>query len=182
MSDDKHQMQSILSALTNISPLDHIELSDINVARALVCSEEKFIRSPSEISNKHIVVIILLLRKNYVLLGNHIKACDWLPIGGHLEPLETLTECAIRELWEELYLKDHGNLSGPFFVSQVITNDLNDKHTDVGFWFILKLDDDISKLNFNNEFSELKWFDLSELPITPLGHNLSRAIKKLPRD
>ncbi len=37
-----------------------------------------------------------------IYLGHHIKADDWIPPGGHIEPGETPSDAAVREMQEEL--------------------------------------------------------------------------------
>jgi 8-oxo-dGTP pyrophosphatase MutT (NUDIX family) len=38
-----------------------------------------------------------------IFLGHHIKANDWIPPGGHIEPGESPEEACIREMQEELF-------------------------------------------------------------------------------
>lgn len=50
---------------------------------------------------KHFTATVYILEEDRVLLLLHPKLRKWLPPGGHLEPNELPSECAVREAHEE---------------------------------------------------------------------------------
>lgn len=52
-----------------------------------------------------------------IYLGHHIKADDWIPPGGHIEPGETPSDTAVREMMEELKVTITKDLLEPFSLS-----------------------------------------------------------------
>ena len=56
-------------------------------------------------------------KKGKIYLGYHIKADDWIPPGGHIEPGETPSETVIREMKEELGVDITRDIIHPLTVS-----------------------------------------------------------------
>ncbi len=52
-----------------------------------------------------------------IYLGYHIKADDWIPPGGHIEPGETPKDAVIREMQEELGVTITKDMLTPFALS-----------------------------------------------------------------
>lgn len=52
-----------------------------------------------------------------IYLGHHIKADDWIPPGGHIEPGETPSDAAVREMMEELKVSITKDMLTPFTLS-----------------------------------------------------------------
>ncbi len=57
-----------------------------------------------------------------IYLGHHIKADDWIPPGGHIEPGETPKDAAIREMMEELQTQITKDQLVPFNLSVKVVN------------------------------------------------------------
>lgn len=51
--------------------------------------------------NRHFTVAVFVVYQNKTLLHWHKKLAQWFPVGGHVDPGESLCEAAIRETKEE---------------------------------------------------------------------------------
>lgn len=56
---------------------------------------------PAYIMDRHFTVAVFIVYQNKTLLHWHKKLEVWLPVGGHVDPNESLCEAAIREAREE---------------------------------------------------------------------------------
>lgn len=171
---------NIIQSLQSIDCIDSIEQKDKIEIEQLLKSNFPYVRIDTDIPEKHIVCVLLIMSQSEFLLGYHRKAADWLPFGGHLEKNESILECAFREFKEEITLTSvkYFYHHSPFFVSQTKVNSHVKPHTDVGFWFIIEVQSPDNTILFCEEFSSIKWFPIASPPNTPLGHNLPRALKK----
>lgn len=97
-----------------------------------------------------------------IYLGHHIKADDWIPPGGHIEPGEAPKDAAVREMMEELQTKITKDQLIPFNLS---VKEINrpDKgcvtHYDV--WHLV----DIKVQEFDylkSEYHDAGWFTISD--------------------
>lgn len=97
-----------------------------------------------------------------VYLGHHKKADDWIPPGGHIEPGETPSQAAIREMQEELGIEITPHLLEPFTLSVKHIGRPESGclvHYDV--WHLVK----IKEQNFEylkSEYHDAGWFTLEE--------------------
>lgn len=101
-------------------------------------------------------------KKGKIYLGWHKKADDWIPPGGHIEPGETPSLAAIREMKEELGVDITLDMLEPFALSVKPINDLARgcmAHYDV--WHLV----DIPEQNFvylESEYHDAGWFSVKE--------------------
>jgi len=135
---------------------------------------------------KHLVSYFVLVdpEQQSLLLGDHIKAQQWLPSGGHVELGEDPKDTVRREIKEELgidaiFLR---NYEQPLFVTVRQTVGLTAGHTDVSLWYIVR-GTLHRRLRFDRrEFQSMEWFTFQEiLESDPsiFDPNLQRFTKKL---
>lgn len=97
-----------------------------------------------------------------IYLGWHIKADDWIPPGGHIEPGETPSDAAIREMKEELKVDITKDMLEAFSLSVKPINRPQSgcmAHYDV--WHLVN----IKVQNFDylkSEYHNAGWFTLKE--------------------
>jgi 8-oxo-dGTP pyrophosphatase MutT (NUDIX family) len=105
-----------------------------------------------------------------IYLGHHKKAADWIPPGGHIEPGETPSQAAIREMSEELGIKIARASLEPFALSVKAIGRPEascSAHYDV--WHLVH----IPKQPFaylESEYHDARWFRL-EAGLTMIGKN-----------
>ena len=110
------------------------------------------------------VVSFVVNKDNQLLMGLRCDDFDggnWAVPGGHLDVGESLSECALRELWEETGIT--ASVAQQFaYVEQPIT--ISNKHY-FHFGFIVK-DFDASDLKNgeSEDISEWKWYNLDQIP------------------
>ena len=174
--------QTIRELVANILPFDEIErehqhnvLSWID-SGAELCQIEKPATPP-----KHLVSYFTLLdlEKQMLLLVDHRKALLWLPTGGHVEPSEHPADTAHRELNEELNIKLPLLQPDPLFLTVTETVGTTAGHVDVSLWYIYTADASTRYDYDTDEFNEIRWFPISELPLNRSDPHMKRFRQKL---
>jgi 8-oxo-dGTP diphosphatase len=105
---------------------------------------------------------VILIQEGKVLLGKRKSAHgegSWSPPGGHLEHLESVKECAARELIEETGLVAQDIELGPW-VENVMDGD---KHYITLFAFVRAFSGTLQNLE-PHKCEGWEWFDLDDLP------------------
>lgn len=118
-------------------------------------------------SLRHITVDVILVKDNKVLLGKRgslngkpiLESGKWGLPGGFMERDETLSESIKRETFEETGYKIK-NLQLLTIVDN--PNRPKEDRQNVNFVYIAEVDDHID--SHDSETTELKWFDLDDLP------------------
>ncbi len=101
-------------------------------------------------------------KKGMIYLGHHKKADDWIPPGGHIEPGETPSDTAVREMKEELGVVITKDMLTAFTLSVKPINRPESgcmAHYDV--WHLV----DIPVQDFNflrSEYYDAGWFTVPE--------------------
>lgn len=110
-------LQSAWDEIETIYTLPSVDSSTISQFRELKASQSS--HTKKEGNPHHYCTFFLPYDREAgkIYLGHHIKADDWIPPGGHIEPGETPQDAAIREMEEELGLKITGDMLEPFDLS-----------------------------------------------------------------
>lgn len=97
-----------------------------------------------------------------IYLGYHIKADDWIPPGGHIEPGETPSEAVIREMKEELGVDITKDMLHSFALSVKPINQASRgcmAHYDV--WHLVNIT--VQDFNYlKSEYHDAGWFTIEE--------------------
>jgi 8-oxo-dGTP pyrophosphatase MutT (NUDIX family) len=97
-----------------------------------------------------------------IYLGHHIKADDWIPPGGHIEPDETPSDAAVREIKEELGLTITKKQLEPFALSVKIINKPDRgcmAHYDV--WHLVRVK--VQPIDYlKSEYHDAGWFKVAD--------------------
>ena len=117
---------------------------------------------------------VFVVHNGRVLLRKHDKYKIWLPPGGHIELDEDPTQCAIREVKEEvgldIVLKDFGHpvaqftestdLIPPQFLSR---HKINDTHDHISMIYFATTQSDEIHQGSQEISDEIRWFTKAEL-------------------
>lgn len=128
---------------------------------------------------KHLVSYFLLIDGDHILLVDHIKSGLWLPSGGHVEPDEHPRATVEREIVEELGISAEFVFEDPQFITATTTVGQTAGHIDVSLWYLLR-GRRSEKLDFDrDEFTQVRWFALDEVPYQRTEPELGRFLEKL---
>jgi ADP-ribose pyrophosphatase YjhB (NUDIX family) len=169
--------------LLEIQPLDSEEVAHLDDALEWVESGAPLYRTAKPSTPpKHLVSYFAVVDDQNILLVDHKNAQLWLPSGGHVEPDEDPRTTVVRELMEELGLAiDYEAVGPPVMVTVTETVGLTAGHTDVSLWYVVKGDQSATLAFDEDEFSSVRWFQFSNLPLERCEPNLSRFVAKITR-
>ena len=132
----------------------------------------------------------VIIKDNRILLQKRTDNGKWAIHGGALELGETFLEALERELKEELNIKP----IDPTFINVFSGNDMHliypnrDEVFIITATYLVEKYDGCIKID-NNEVSEVKWFDINELPnnihnvdIKPINETINYLKSKKNRD
>ncbi|HEY0011033.1 MAG TPA: NUDIX hydrolase [Candidatus Paceibacterota bacterium] len=178
----REQIHALIRA---ISPYDDLEKQTITDAVNWIESEVEIFRiEKPDVPPKHLVSYFVVVdpEAKKILLMDHIKACLWLPSGGHVEKGEHPKTTVEREIQEELNINADFISELPIFLTRTVTVGLTAGHTDVSFWYVVK-GDSRQHITFDtSEFHGYRWFGYEEvLAADPaiLDPQMHRFTKKL---
>lgn len=116
-----------------------------------------------------------------ILLVDHKKAELWLPPGGHVEAGEDPKETVRREAKEELRIEAEFLVDEPLLLTVTKTVGNTTKHTDVSLWYLLKGDPNQALNCDRNEFHQICWFGIDDIPFGKSDPHMKRFIDKMLR-
>lgn len=172
----------IWDAVSAIRPLDHTERQHIDFALNWIQSGVEIFRTEKPATPPmHLVSYFLVFspEQSKVLLVDHKKAELWLPPGGHVEPGEDPKETVLREAKEELGIEAEFLFEEPLFLTVTKTVGNVAQHTDVSLWYVLKWNPDEPMTYDKEEFNQIRWFEISEIPFERSDPHLRRFIEKM---
>ena len=171
----------IYHSISKILPMDTLEEQHIDFVRDWIASGvEIFRREKPATPPIHLVSYFLVFSpsESKVLLVDHKKAELWLPTGGHVEPDEDPKETVVREAKEELGIDATFIFEEPLFITVNETVGNVTKHIDVSLWYVLKGHSNESLIYDKEEFHQIRWFSLEDIPWERSDPHLSRFMQK----
>lgn len=174
--------EEILAEMASILPVDLLEKEHLDFVKAWIASGAEIFRiEKPDVPNIHLVSYFIVIDPdtNSLLLVDHKIAELWLPSGGHVEPNEHPKETVKREIQEELGIEAEFLFENPLFLTVTKTVGNVTPHTDVSLWYVLKGKRD-QMLKFNSEeFHQIKWFHLDEIPYERTDPHMRRFVAKV---
>jgi len=130
------------------------------------------------------VISVFIVHRDHVLLVNHRRYDEWLPIGGHIELDEDPEEALYREIQEECGLKvriltqkpkiSHPGVKAIRTPSYVDVHRISDTHKHIAYIYFGVSSSRNAKLHLV-EHRECKW--LSEKDLYKREYKLSKSIR-----
>jgi 8-oxo-dGTP diphosphatase len=174
---------AIRREIASIQPLDALEASHQSEALAWIDSGVELCRlSKPATPPKHLVSYFAVIDDEYILLVDHRLAQLWLPTGGHVEPGEHPRDAVLRELREELGTAPSAALGAPLMITCTDTVGITAGHTDVSLWYVVPHSRITTFRWDTSEFSEIRWFHHSEVPLERTDPHMGRFLRKLNRN
>ncbi len=95
-----------------------------------------------------------------IYLCNHIKAGDWIPPGGHIEPGETPSDAAVREMEEELRVTITKDMLEPYTLSvKPINRPESGCMTHFDVWYLVHMQ--VQQFHYlESEYHSASWFTI----------------------
>ena len=173
---------SIVATIRNIKPFDERERLHIQDTIEWINSGAEIFRiKKPDIPPKHLGTYFVVLNDacTEMLLVDHKKAQLWIPPGGHVDLNEHPTSTIKRECQEELGIEANFIFPEPIFLTQSRVGDVACTHVDVNIWYALRCSNK-EMINFDpNEFNDVQWILLDELPFDKTDRDLKRFVRKL---
>lgn len=181
-SKNKHAPKITNTALSIFSELSKLE-SDPEVDRNLLVKFHMRLKRKNILRSSgtpdHFCVFFLPVDRdsNMIFLGNHIKANDWIPPGGHIEQNESPLETIRREMKEELKYKLDKEVIELFSLTiKSIKKKDCQKHWDL--WYVIYM----PKIDFifdKSEYYNVKWVTWNEAKYLTKNRDYNAVIQKL---
>lgn len=177
--------KKIQCLISSMRPLDIIEKEHIHFALNWIQSGKEIFRIEKPATpDTHLVsyFVIVTPEMNRILLVDHKKAELWLPPGGHVDPGEDPKETVRREAKEELGIDPEYLFEEPLLLTVTKTVGNVAIHTDVSLWYLLKGDPSQILDYDQNEFHQIRWFGIDEIPFDKSDPHMKRFIEKMLRE
>jgi 8-oxo-dGTP diphosphatase len=174
---------AIRREVASIRPFDELEESHQADAMAWIDSGAPLCRTGKPATPpKHLVSYFAVVDGDNILLVDHRSAQLWLPPGGHVEPGEHPRETVRRELLEELKVVAGHDISEPLMITCTTTVGFTAGHVDVSLWYVVTADRNQSIQFDRQEFTEVRWFRYSDVPLRRSDPHLGRFLAKLTHE
>ena len=181
MSDVNIRSQ-IHQVVSSMSPLDELEQDHIRFVLDWIDSGREIFRIEKPATpDTHLVAYFVIAspEMDQVLLVDHKKAELWLPPGGHVDPGEDPKETVRREAKEELGMDVEFLFDEPILLTVTKTVGNVAKHTDVSLWYLL-IGNPHQMLDYDpDEFNQIRWFAIDEIPFEKSDPHMKRCIQKM---
>ncbi|MEM7734312.1 MAG: NUDIX domain-containing protein [Deinococcota bacterium] len=173
---------AIKQEVQSIHPVDDLETEHQHSVLTWIASDVPLCRTAKPATPaQHLVsyFVVVDVANKMLLLGHHTKANLWLPTGGHVEPDEHPRAAALREANEELGVTPEFLLETPLMLTVTETVGNTTQHTDVSLWYVMH-GQASQPLQYDvNEFSDMQWFALNDVPLDTSDPHMARFLDKL---
>ena len=154
--------QSAWDEIEKIYSLPHVKQSTVSQFRSLKSAQES--HAKGEGNPHHYCSFFLPFDNstNKIYLCHHIKADDWIPPGGHIEPGEKPSDAAVREMKEELSVSINKSQLEAWNLSVKEINRPESgcmSHYDV--WHLVYIKEQVFDYD-RREYHDDGWFSISE--------------------
>jgi 8-oxo-dGTP diphosphatase len=155
-------LQSAWDEIEKIYKLPHVDPTAVAQLKNLKITQQSHTKKEGNLDHYCSFFLPYDRAKNQIYLGDHIKAQAWIPPGGHIEPGETPSIAAIREMLEELGVTITPDMLEPFNLSVTVVNRPKSgcmTHYDI--WYLVHFSvQDFDYLK--SEYHDARWFGLAE--------------------
>ena len=177
--DIRSEIHQIVSAIRSF---DSLEKEHIRFVHDWIESGSEIFRIEKPATpDIHLVSYFMIVspEMDQILLVDHKKAELWLPPGGHVEPGEDPQQTVRREAKEELGIEAEFLFDEPLLLTVTKTAGNVARHTDVSLWYLLK-GDPCESLEYDaEEFNQIRWFGIDEIPFERSDPHMKRFIEKM---
>jgi ADP-ribose pyrophosphatase YjhB (NUDIX family) len=179
---DVNMRSQIHQIVSSMRPLDELEQGHIRFVLDWIDSGREIFRIEKPATpDTHLVAYFVIASKemDQVLLVDHKKAELWLPPGGHVDSDEDPKETVRREAKEELGMDVEFLIDEPILLTVTKTVGNVAKHTDVSLWYLL-IGNPHQTLDYDtDEFNQIRWFTIDEIPFEKSDPHMKRCIQKM---
>ncbi len=169
-------LQTAWDEIERIYEIGHVDRLTIAEFKKLKDSQSSHTKKEGNLH--HYCSFFLPYDKNrgQIYLGHHIKADDWIPPGGHIEPGETPSDAAVREMQEELKVEITKDMLEPFDLSvKVVGREEVGCMTHFDIWHLVHIP--VQEFDFlRSEYYDARWFSVQDAVIKMKKHSNFAAI------
>lgn len=155
-------LQSAWNEIEVIYPLPNVNSATVKLFQQLKTSQSSHTKKEGNSSHYCSFFLPYDQSKKMIYLGHHIKANDWIPPGGHIEPGESPSDAVVREMKEELGVDIIKSMLQPYNLSIKTINRPQSGcmfHYDI--WHLVNIPvQDFDYLK--NEYYNASWFSISD--------------------
>ena len=174
---------ALLAEIAAIDPLDDLERADLTRLRALIANGVPLWRGTApDRPDPHLVSYfpVVDISAQALLLGAHRKSGLWLPPGGHVEAGEHPRDTVRRECVEELRIQADFLHPQALFLTITRTRGAH-PHEDISLWYVLRGCTGHLPDYDTGEYTDMRWFNLPDLPFAKSDPQLHRFAEKMFR-
>jgi ADP-ribose pyrophosphatase YjhB (NUDIX family) len=178
----KESHKTVYDIISALNPFDETEKLHVDLSLQWIAKASEIFRIEKPATpNMHLVsyFTVLDLDAKKILLVDHKKANLWLPSGGHVEPQEHPMDTVQREVKEELDIEADFLCQKPIFLTVTQTVGNITPHTDVSLWYALRGSQNHIYAYDQEEFHQIRWFSMEDIPWDRSEPHLYRFIQKL---
>lgn len=173
----------LLELVDTLSSLEHTDKKILKELKNFITTNPFYTKKESPEVHVCMFFIPIIQKDRLVYIGHHIKANDWIPPGGHVEPNETAVETIKREMLEEL---GYGLTTEKIELFDIAIKDIDNpkqvckRHYD--FVYLVYMDLPYDFVYDKGEFNDAKWVSFEDAAAkvqTPAFKSMMKNLRDL---
>jgi 8-oxo-dGTP pyrophosphatase MutT (NUDIX family) len=173
----------LLELVETLSSLKHTDKKILSELKEFISTNTFYTKKESPEVHVCMFFMPIVQSQRLVYVGHHIKADDWIPPGGHLEPEETAMDTIKREMLEEL---GYGITNEKIELFDVARKDIDNpkivckRHYD--FVYLVYLEQPYDFVFDKGEFHDAKWVSFetaASMVKTPAFKSMMKYLRDL---